>query len=201
MLHILLQLEYKKITFVLCFCIFFCVTSISAESMSGGVYTLNGSLQVVTNQGESSTYVLNPGGDTILTNNASGGTYTLYPSGYNRESTVTPLTSALSSQLSFSGSREEILYTQSTSTLHVPIYVGDENLYPVNYNTQENKITPYDNSYGFGTNKKFKFGEKVFTEKVTEVVKITRNITLIWIICVGLFLISLHIWRKYHMNK
>lgn len=62
--------------------------SIHAETMTGGAYTLNGSVDVMTNQGAGGSYTLNPNGDGIGPN-STGGNYSLYPTPYT-STTITP---------------------------------------------------------------------------------------------------------------
>ncbi|MES2985983.1 MAG: hypothetical protein V4686_02565 [Patescibacteria group bacterium] len=62
----------------------------SAETMTGGGYTLNGGVDTTIGQGQGGTYTLSSNGDPLSTQNSSGGTYTLYPTPYS--TAIVPVT-------------------------------------------------------------------------------------------------------------
>lgn len=209
-MYTLFALQYKKI-FVSVFlvCVFsLCVQFTSAESMSGGSYTLNGSVQVITNQGQGGSYNINPSGDPIQTTNSSGGPYTLYPSGYSREASPSRSTETLTLML---GSQEDLAYTHATSSFFPLRYIEEPTLERIRI-SDSSMFESYDigrgivvngtyGGYDFGGEKRAVFGEKTFTEKVKKVAVLTTQTTLIWIILIGLCIIALHVWKKYHENR
>lgn len=84
--------------------------TLHAETMQGGPYTLNGSIDVINNQGTGGQYTLNPNGDSMGAT-LSGGSYTLYPTPYSNP--VTPTTGAVI---------QAIMGSSGYSTTNPPVY-------------------------------------------------------------------------------
>jgi len=52
--------------------------------MQGGSYTLNGSIDMIADQGQGGSYALNPSGTPLSGESSSGGTFVLFPTPYSK---------------------------------------------------------------------------------------------------------------------
>lgn len=121
------------LTLILIACI---TTSVSAETMQGGNYTLNGSVEVMVNQGAGGTYVLNPSGDPLGTS-ASGGSFVLYPTPFSFKPEVAEVLDAVVRSVTYGSSidaavvsREAASTSSSTSPSEQIDQENQENLGP-----------------------------------------------------------------------
>lgn len=128
-------------------------TQIHAEKMQGGSYTLNGSMDVIINQGTGGTYALNPNGDGI-SSNSTGGPYVLYPTQYSNPA-VAEVISAVVQSIRYGGGGSTYV-PAATSTNPNPNPNNDNEPNEENNNNPQNPgnkptVTGPDGSSGYYT--------------------------------------------------
>ena len=98
---------------------------LSAETMRGGSYTLNGSVDVMIGQGEGGVYGLNLTGDGSVSN-LTGGTFALYPTPYSKPAPIIAEVIRLATSATFGTGVSTPYYTNGTTT------TVDDPAYPQN---------------------------------------------------------------------
>lgn len=176
-----------------------------AENMSGSTYTLQGSIGVMSGQGQAGVYTLNPSGDGIVLENSSGSTYTLSGTPYGSRSSVTTsggqTTSGTGIGATIFGSEEGVTFipyvlSGTTSKPDARVfnpYAGKSTQDGTSSKTYRDYMySEYTDSVNFGRKTLMSERENSGTTSV--------NWLLIKIICIGVLLLFLKVWHQYRKN-
>lgn len=189
------------------FILVFCCTishSVRAESMSGSTYTLQGSIGVMSGQGQAGVYTLNPSGDGIVLENSSGSTYTLSATPYSRPVSVTTsggqtsVGSSLGATIFGSVDGVKFVpYALSGTTSSTGVDVYNPYIGKSAQNSTSSK-TYRDYTYSEYTDS-VNFGRKTLVSD-RDITPTSVNWLLIKIICIGILLLFLKVWHQYRKN-
>lgn len=187
----------QRVLYVLLLCFFITSIQIYAESMSGGTYTLNGSVGVIVGQGQAGAYTINSSGDAITMEGSTGSTYTLYPSPYARPQQATEGQAAAALVSAIFGNENNIKFVPTVLHPTTPVHDGSRGIAT---NTQQNSTTtPFYKKYIY--NDVVHFGRGTSTAKgQSRAVSPYINWLIIKIICIGLLLIFIRMWHQYKKN-
>jgi hypothetical protein len=156
--------------------------------MSGGPYTLNGSVSVITDQSQGGAYTLSP--------------VSLDQNTINPSSPVGPQNNTISSQsnISFGGSEQSVIFVQAPTSSTLPIFTeqntyGAYTVYPNTSYQQDSTIFEIDTvTFGKNTYASSSLSSDDFVEH--------NNYALLFtIIFGGILFVSLILFKNYHKNS
>jgi len=202
------KIQTYNVKKIILFCICFVVSAtVTAESMSGTTYTLNGSIGVIVNQGESSTYTLDSSGNPIGTGNSSGATYTLYPTPYSGTSNPGGGSGEQQQTSGQSGRAVGGMFGGEIGPQFVPTILFPENTVTEigkSETTEKEKLEIFSNAEAYKTytySDTVRFGQRTSTTSESQDVPLKIPWSLVWIIFLGGILLGLEIWKNFHKNK
>ncbi len=195
-------MKKKYISIHILFLIIYMCTymSVSAETMTGTTYILNGSINPITGQNQSVTQSIQSSGNPIQ-QQSSGSVYTLYSTGYIQDQ---PPVTTSDTQSRTGQTLSGVVFGDRSDASLIPSVLFSKPTGDVQDVQKKVDIVEEYTQYQYTTDDgvdSVQFGKKNTSVYTEEGVRVPVNWSLVWIIILGGLLIGLEIWKRYHKNK